>query len=363
MLPWSPSGASAKTAISVRLVISGEALLKVYFEQWGPVISVKIRGVRTEAERPFAFVALTDLRHATLALGIRHPFKVKRCERRDGAASSESAPSAANNNDSNHSVNHLDTTDTPTGSAVDKLEDRTLWVGDLHKLSEAGDAVLVPLITLYFGRFGPLDPARPLRVRQANGGGRQGKSYTFVVFEHVRSAEAALCNAVVSSAQLRVEPHKESKHMHPDSNWRQGEASPVAVATATPAIVAVPAVAARKPLVNISPAALLNVPTSSELPRHSPSNTARSTLAGQQQQVITTAQIQAVKGLIMQRCIDVPIGHGNLVKYVEGTFPEINKAKVIEAAFSGQVGCKVFQWGVADLAALMMKLGYFAGPS
>jgi len=146
----------------VRLVISGEALLKVYFEQWGPVISVKIRGVRTEAERPFAFVALTDLRHATLALGIRHPFKVKRCERRDGAASSESAPSAANNNDSNHSVNHLDTTDTPTGSAVDKLEDRTLWVGDLHKLSEAGDAVLVPLITLYFGRFGPLDPARPL---------------------------------------------------------------------------------------------------------------------------------------------------------------------------------------------------------
>ena len=50
-------------------------------------------------------------------------------------------------------------------------------------------------------------------------------------------------------------------------------------------------------------------------------------------------------------------------RYVEGTFPEINKAKVIEAAFSGQVGCKVFQWGVADLAALMMKLGYFAGPS
>ena len=30
---------------------------------------------------------------------------------------------------------------------------------------------------------------------------------------------------------------------------------------------------------------------------------------------ITTAQIQAVKGLIKQRCIGVPIGQGNLIKY------------------------------------------------
>lgn len=50
-------------------------------------------------------------------------------------------------------------------------------------------------------------------------------------------------------------------------------------------------------------------------------------------------------------------------RYVEGAFPEIDKAKVIEAAFGGQINCKVFRWGVADLAALMMKLGYFADPS
>jgi len=50
-------------------------------------------------------------------------------------------------------------------------------------------------------------------------------------------------------------------------------------------------------------------------------------------------------------------------RYVEGAFPEIDKAKVVEAAFGGEINCKVFRWGVADLAALMMKLGYFAGPS
>ena len=50
-------------------------------------------------------------------------------------------------------------------------------------------------------------------------------------------------------------------------------------------------------------------------------------------------------------------------RYVECAFPEIDKAKVVEAAFGGEINCMVFRWGVADLAALMMKLGYFAGPS
>ena len=83
------------------------------------------------------------------------------------------------------------------GAAPERLEDRTLWVGDLHKLSSSReDAKLVPLLVKYFRRFGPLDSSgnqsngTGVKVRQSNGTGGQGRDYAFVVFEHVCSAEA-----------------------------------------------------------------------------------------------------------------------------------------------------------------------------
>jgi len=315
-----------------------------------------------------------------------------------GAVESElvaATMAAANNNNNNNnnnnsssshsSANHLHTTNEPTGNAADKLEDRIIWVGDLHKLSTVGgDAVLVPLISSYLRRFGPLDQANPrcpLKVRQATGG-QASLGYAFVAFEHSRFAEAALRNSVMPDAKLKLAPHKESKYMH-DVSWKQGEAeattkAAAAVATTTPAAAVASAVTNRQPPAHISPPAS---PEASPPPAqfntdappfasHRASSTtvlatSRSTPTERPGPApfITTAQIQAVKGLIQQRSIGVPIGQGNLVRYVECAFPEIDKAKVVEAAFGGEINCMVFRWGVADLAALMMKLGYFAGPS
>ena len=207
---------------------------------------------------------MVDPHHAALVLEQRHhPFPVKRNNRLPGSSSQpsqtneaapEPPPSSANNNNSNsNSANHLHTTDEPAGNAADKLEDRTVWVGDLHKLSAGGDAVLIPLISKYLRRFGSLDKAKPVKVRTATGG--QGSlGYAFVVFEHARSAEAALRNAVMPGAKLKVEPHKESKYMH-DVSWKQGEAEPAAAATTTPAAAAASVVTTRQPPVHISPPA------------------------------------------------------------------------------------------------------------
>ena len=110
---------------------------------------------------------MVDPHHAALVLeGRQHPFPVKRNNRLPAAGSSqpsqtneaapEPPPSSANNNNNNSShssANHLHTTNEPTGNAADKLEDRIVWVGDLHKLSTVGgNAVLVPLISSYLRR-------------------------------------------------------------------------------------------------------------------------------------------------------------------------------------------------------------------
>ena len=242
------------------------------FEHPGPVKSVKICGARTERDRPYGFVAMVDPHHAALVLeGRQHPFPVKRNNRLPAAGSSqpsqtneaapEPPPSSANNNNNNSShssANHLHTTNEPTGNAADKLEDRIVWVGDLHKLSTVGgNAVLVPLISSYLRRFGPLDQANPrlgpLKVRQSTGG-QATLGYAFVAFEHSRFAEAALRNSVMPDAKLKLAPHKESKYMH-DVSWKQGEAEAAAVATTTPAAAVAPAVTIRQPPVHISPPA------------------------------------------------------------------------------------------------------------
>ena len=43
-------------------------------------------------------------------------------------------------------------------------------------------------------------------------------------------------------------------------------------------------------------------------------------------------------------------------------YPTLTLPKVIEAAFGGEIPCKVYRWGLTDLAALIMKLpgGHFA---
>ena len=205
------------------------------FEHPGPVKSVKICGARTERDRPYGFVANNNNNNN------HHN----------------------NSNSSSHSsANHLHTTNEPTGNAADKLEDRIIWVGDLHKLSTVGgDAVLVPLISSYLRRFGPLDQANPrcpLKVRQATGG-QASLGYAFVAFEHSRFAEAALRNSVMPDANLKLAPHKESKYMH-DVSWKQGEAeattkAAAAVATTTPAAAVASAVTNRQPPAHISPPA------------------------------------------------------------------------------------------------------------
>ena len=368
------------------------------FEHPGPVKSVKICGARTERDRPYGFVAMVDPHHAALVLeGRQHPFPVKRNNRLPAAGSSqpsqtneaapEPPPSSANNNNnssSHSSANHLHTTNEPTGNAADKLEDRIVWVGDLHKLSTVGgNAVLVPLISSYLRRFGPLDQANPrlgpLKVRQSTGG-QATLGYAFVAFEHSRFAEAALRNSVMPDAKLKLAPHKESKYMH-DVSWKQGEAEAAAVATTTPAAAVAPAVTIRQPPVHISPPAppeaspppaqfntdappfasnrassttvfATSQSTPMERPEpvrpshtllasahlahalHTPhslhplhmhvrtctcpctcTRTRTACLPARQAPFITTAQIQAVKGLIKQRSIGVPIGQGNLIKY------------------------------------------------
>jgi hypothetical protein len=213
---------------------------------------------------------MVDPRHAALVLETRHhPFPVKRNNRLPGAGSSsqpsqtneaarldEPRPSSANNNNSSshNSANHLHTTNEPTGHAADKLEDRTVWVGDLDKLSTVGgNTVLVPLISSYLGRFGPLDQAKPLKVR-LSAGGQASKGYAFVAFEHSRFAEAALRHSVMPDATLKIKPHRESKYMH-DFSWMEGEVEPAAVTTTTLTAAVASAATIRQPPVHISPRA------------------------------------------------------------------------------------------------------------
>ena len=172
-------------------------------------------------DRPYGFVAMVHAHHAVLALEARHAqLTVRRNNRMPAAAGAggssgqtgQTHEGASSSSTTNHVTHHLYTTHEPTGTVADKLEDRTVWVGDLHKLStDGGDPVLVPLIAKYLRTHGgPLDPAKPFKVRQSTTT-RDGHhlGYAFVVFEHSRFAETALRHAVRPDAKLKVMPHKE----------------------------------------------------------------------------------------------------------------------------------------------------------
>lgn len=81
--------------------------------------------------------------------------------------------------------------------------------------------------------------------------------------------------------------------------------------------------------------------------------------------IITIKQIRAVRHLLQKRraSVSIPIGSGSILEYVMQAMPELDRAKVVEAAFGGKAPCKVYRWTELDLAVIMMNLGYFTKPS
>lgn len=81
--------------------------------------------------------------------------------------------------------------------------------------------------------------------------------------------------------------------------------------------------------------------------------------------IITIKQIRAVRHLLQKRraSVSIPIGSGSILEYVMQAMPELDRAKVVAAAFGGKAPCKVYRWTELDLAVIMMNLGYFTKPS
>ena len=73
--------------------------------------------------------------------------------------------------------------------------------------------------------------------------------------------------------------------------------------------------------------------------------------------VITTKQLRAVRLLLQKRreSVSIPIGSGSILEYVMQAMPELDRAKVVAAAFGGKAPCKVYRWTELDLAVIIFE--------